>query len=94
MERKDACVNTEEGVSTQNFHVPILKVEGAVGSYDRGVCGRLVIRSICNGEVGQSGNADGRRLGDGGFGGCFSLRDGDRFERRGLKDLRFGVYVG
>ena len=93
MERKDARVDTEEGVRTQHFHVPILEVEGAVGGYDSGAGGRLVIRSICNGEVGQSGNADGRGLGDGGFGGCFGLRGGDRFERRALRDLRFGVYV-
>ena len=60
MERKDARVNTEEGVFTQHFHVPILKVEGAMGGYDgHGVDGKLVTGSIYNGEVGQTGIADG-----------------------------------
>ena len=39
MERKDACVDTEEGVSTQHFHVPILEVERAMGGYGHGVDG-------------------------------------------------------
>ena len=94
MERKDACVDTEQGASTQHFHVPILEVEGAMGGYGHGVDGSLVIGSICNGEVGQSGDADGRGLGGGGFRGCFSLRSGDRFGRRGSRNLRFDVYVG
>ena len=58
MERKDARVDTEEGVPTQHFHAPILEVEGAIGGYGRGIDGQLVIRSICNGEVGQIGNAN------------------------------------
>ena len=94
MERKDTSVDTEEGVRTQYFHVSILEVEDIVGGYGRGVDGRLVIRSICNGEVGQGGNTDGWRLGDGGSGNRFSLWGDDRFERRGLRNLQFDVYVG
>ena len=94
MERKDARVDTEEGVRTQHFHVPILEVEGVMGGYGRGIDGRLVIGSICNGEVGQSGDANGRRPRDGGSGGCISLWGGDRFEWIGPRDLRFEVHVG
>ena len=79
MERKDACVDTEEGVRTQHFHVPILEVEGVMRGYSRGVGEKLVIGSICNGEVGQTGNADGWGLGEGGFGDRFNLRSGNRF---------------
>ena len=51
-------MDTEEGAPTQHFHVPIVEVEGVMGSYGRGVGESLVIRSICDGEVGQTGNAD------------------------------------
>ena len=46
MKRKDACVDTEEGVPTQHFHIPILEVEGVMGGYGRGVGERLEIGSI------------------------------------------------
>ena len=51
MEGQDAGVNTEERVSAQHFDVPILEIELVMGSYGCGVDGRLVIGSICNGEV-------------------------------------------
>ena len=59
MERKDARVNTKESEFTQHFHVPILKVGGAMGGCSHGVDGKLVTGSIYNGEVGQTGIADG-----------------------------------
>ena len=67
----------EQCVIVQRFHVPVLEVEGLVqgggrgvvdgrlvvgSTFDRGIDGRLVIRSICDRGVGQSGDADGRRL--------------------------------
>ena len=39
MERKDACVDPEEGVSAQHFHVSIFETEGAMGGYGHGVDG-------------------------------------------------------
>ena len=70
---------TEEGVSTQHSHVPVLEIEGSMRNYGRGIdgglviggncdCGvdgRFVIRNVCDGEVGQTGSADGRRVSDG-----------------------------
>ena len=94
MERKDARVDTEESVPTQNLHVPILEVEGIMGGYYRGVDGRLIRRRICNCEVRQTGDADGRRLGDGGSGGRFSLWGSDRFKWRGPRNLWFNVRIG
>ena len=35
-----------------------------------GVDGRLIIGGICDREIGQSSDADGRRLSDGGFWNC------------------------
>ena len=52
------------------------------GTCDRGVCGRLVIGNVCGREVGESGDADRRRLSDrsdGGCRNCVRLWDGDRF---------------
>jgi len=60
-------MNTEQRLATQHFDVPVLKVEGAVGGYSRGVEGGLVIRGICNCEVGQADDADRRGVSDGGF---------------------------
>jgi hypothetical protein len=65
VEGQDAGVDTEQCVPAQHFHVPVLEVEGLMRGYGRGVDGRLVIRSICDREVGQSGDADGWRLSDG-----------------------------
>ena len=58
MERKDACVDTEEGIRTQHFHIPILEVEGVMGGYGRGIGERFVIGGICDCEVGQTGHAN------------------------------------
>ena len=63
----------------------------------RGTDGRLVIRGICDREVGQSGYADGRRPSDGSGGKYLDrvyLRSGDQLEWRRLKGLRFGISVG
>jgi len=76
VEGQSADVDTEEGVPTQHFHVSIIEVKCLVRSHCRGVDERLVvrsvckrgtvgmfvIRSICDREVGQSGDADGGGL--------------------------------
>ena len=94
MERKDARVDTEERVPAQDFDVPIFEVEGVMGGYCHGVGGRLVVRGIRNREIGEGGNADGRRLGYGRCRNCFWLRCGNRFGNRVLMDLRFETSVG
>ena len=103
-------MNTEERVPAQHFDVPVVEVEGIMQIYGRrvdgrlvigsvcyrGVDGRLVIGGICDCEVGQSGDADGRRLSDGSDGrcrNCVRLWNGDRFERRVLRELRFEISV-
>ena len=45
-------MDTEQCVPAQHFHVPVLEIEGPMGDHDRGVDGRLIIRSIRDGEVG------------------------------------------
>ena len=64
---------------------------------DRGVDGKVVVSSIGGREVGESGDADGWRLGDGGdgrFWNCFWDWGGDQFrEWKGQGDLRFGVSI-
>ena len=104
-------MNTEECVPAQHFCVPVFEVEGLMRSRGcevsgklivrnlrvRGVSGRFVIGGICDGEVGQSGNTDGRRVSDGNDGRRRNrvwLSNGDRFEWRGLGDLRFEVLIG
>jgi len=97
-------VNTEERVLAQHFYVPVFEVEDFMrnrgrrvdgklairGIGNRGVDRRFVVRNIRNGEVGESGYADGRRLNDWSDGGCRNCgrhRGGDRFEWRGLREL-------
>jgi hypothetical protein len=94
MERKDAGVNTEESVPAQDFDVPIFEVEGVMGGYSSGVGGMLVIRGIRNREIGEGGNADGRRVGYGRRRNCFGLWYDNRFWYRVLKDLRFETCAG
>jgi hypothetical protein len=68
VEGQDASVDTEQRVSAQHLHIPVLEVEGLVQGGDRGVAnggldvrsicdhsvgGKLVIRGICEREVGQ-----------------------------------------
>ena len=63
---------------------------------DGEVDGRLVIGCVCDREVGQSGDADGRGLGNGCDGRCgdrVCLWSGGRFEWRGLRDLGLKVSV-
>ena len=67
MEGQNAGVETEEGVPAQHFDVSILEEEGVMGRYCCRVDGGLVVRSVYHREVGQSGNANGRRVSDGGF---------------------------
>jgi len=103
-------VDAEKCVPAQHFHIPVLEVEGLMLSYCRGVDGKLLVRGIRGGwvdgklvvsgiggrEVGQSGDADGRRVGDGcdgRFGNCSRHWGGDRFEWKGLVDLRFGISI-
>jgi len=93
MEGQSADVDTEEGVLAQHFHVPVLEVEGLMpGRYhwvNGGLVGRgsanggVIIRRIWDCEVGQGGDADGRRLSNGaggGFGSRVLFWNGDRFE--------------
>ena len=94
MERKNACVHTEERVPAEHFDVPIFEVEGIMGGYGRGVGGRLVIRGIRNREIREGGNADGWRLGYGRRRNFFSLWCGNRIGNRVLRDLRFETCVG
>ena len=82
MEGQCANVDTEESVPAQYFDVPVVEVEGFMWGCgrgvdrkffvrsicDRGVDGRLIIGGICDSEVGQSGDADGWRMSDGGGG--------------------------
>ena len=111
MEGQDGGVDAEGRVTTQHFHVSVLEIEGFVWNHGHGVDGELLVRGICDGganggvvignvcgrEVGESGDADGRRVSDGGDRGCRNyvrLWDGDRFELRRLRGARFGISVG
>ena len=63
---------------------------------DGEVDGKLVIRCVCDREVGQSGDAGGRGLYDGSDGRCGNrvcLWSGDRFEWRGLGNLGYRICV-
>ena len=103
-------MDAEKHVPAQDFDVPVLEVEDLMRGYDRWVNGRLVIRSvcdrgidvrfvirgICNREVGQSGDADGRRLNGGSYGrcrDCIWLWNSNRFGWRRLRDLEFEISV-
>ena len=48
MEGQGADVDTEEYVPAQYFDVPVVKVEGLIRSYGRGVDGKFVVGSICD----------------------------------------------
>ena len=79
MEGQCADVDTEERVPAQYFNVPVVEVEGFMRSrgrgvdrkivirsiWDRGIDGRFIIGGICDGEVGQSGDAGGWGMSDG-----------------------------
>jgi len=57
-------VDAERGVTAQNFDVPVINVGRAMGSYDCGVDGSLVVVGIYDYEVGQADDVGGRRPGD------------------------------
>ena len=78
MEREDAGVDAEQRVPTQHFHTPIIEVESVMRSHGCGVGWRFIIRGVRDGEVGETGDADRRRLGNGSYGGCFYFWSGDR----------------
>jgi len=76
MKGKNAGGDAEERVPTQHFHIPVLEVKGVVRNYGRGVDERFIVinvrkragrRPIVRGtlgrEVGETGNANGRRVG-------------------------------
>ena len=86
-------MDTEQCVLAQHFDVPVLEVEGPMRGHDRRVDGRLVVKSICDGEVGQSGDTYGWGVGDGSHGMWVCLWGGNRFRWRGLRlrDLRFEI---
>ena len=60
MERQNASVGTEQGVTTQHFNVPVFEVEGVMEGHSRGVERGLVVRGIRDREIRQGGDADGR----------------------------------
>jgi len=108
VEEQDGGVDAEERVPTQRFRVPVLEVEGLMRNQGRGVderlvvrgiCesgagGRPIIRSVCDREVGERGDTDRWRLGDGSDGRVGNrdrLWDGGRFGWWGLRDLRISV---
>jgi len=64
-----------------------------MGDYGCGLGWRLVVGSVCEREVGQSCDADRRRLNGGGCGDRFWLWDGVGFGWRGLRDLGFEILV-
>ena len=87
-------MDAEDRVTTQHFHIPVLEVEGSMWSWGSGVCGKFFVRSIRDRwvggrlfigniggrKVGESGDADGRRVSDGGDRRCrnrIRLWDGD-----------------
>ena len=86
-------MDTEQCVPAQHLHVPVLEVESPMGSYDRGIDGRLVIRSTRDGEFRQSGDTYGWRLNHESHGMWVCLWGGNRFRWRGLRlrDLRFEI---
>ena len=84
-------VGAEQYVLAQHFNVHVLGVEGVMGSYSREFDGRLIIRVVCDREVGQSGDAGGRRLSDGRYRTRVSLRACDGFKRTVLRELRIEV---
>ena len=59
MERQDPGMDTEQRVAAQNFDVPILKAEGVMRSYDRGVEEGFVVRCIPDDKVGHGDDTDG-----------------------------------
>ena len=111
-------MNTEEYVPAHYFHIAIFEVERFMWSYgrgvgvklivsgiwDRGVDLGLVIRNIRNREVGESGDACGRRMSGGRCRNRICLWDGERsewgrlsdlrFEWRGSRDMGFGISAG
>ena len=93
MEGEDAGVDTEQCVPAQHFNIPILEVERVMWGYDRGVGGGFVIRDVCNGEVGEGGDAYRWRLGDGGCRNRVRFWGGDWIDWRGLmlRNLKFGI---
>ena len=110
VEGQDDGVDTEECVPAQHFSVSVLEIEGFVWSCSRGIGWKLVIGSFCGGrvdgrfiiigvrdrEVRQSGDAGGRRLGDGysrRWMNCARFWGGDQLRWRGLGDLRFEIPV-
>ena len=86
-------MDTEQRVPAQHLHVPVLEVEDPMGGYDRGFDGRLIIKDIRDGEVGQSGDGYGRKLGDRSHGIWVCFWSSVRFGWRGLglRDLRFEI---
>ena len=94
MEREDAGVDTEQRIPAQHFHIPILEVEGVMGSRISGVdWRRFVIRGVRDGEVGETGDAYGWRFGGRSYRDCFYFWGSDQIGWRGLRFgvLRFGI---
>ena len=86
-------MNTEQCVPAQYFHIPVVDVEGVMRDRGCGVDWRFVIRGVCDGEVGETGDAYGRRSGNRSYRDYIYFWGSDRIGWRGLGlgNLRFGV---
>ena len=86
-------MNAEQYVPAQYFHIPILEVEGVMMSHGCGVGWGFVVGGVRNGEIGETGDAYGRRLGEGSYGDCVCFWNGDWIKWRwlGPRDLRFEI---
>ena len=80
MEGHGAGVNTEQCIPAQRFHVSVLDVEGVMKNHRWGVDWRFVIRGICDGEVGETGDVYGWRLSSGSRGDWVHFWSDDRIE--------------
>jgi hypothetical protein len=76
VEGQDTCVDMEQCVSAQHFHIPFLKIGGLVRGCGCGVInGMVIIRSICDGGVDRKLVIKG--ICDRGVGQSATLMDGD-----------------
>ena len=86
-------MDTEQRIPAQHFHISILEVEGVMRSHGCGIDRGFVGGGVCNGEVWETSDADGRRLGNGSYGDRVHFWGGDWIEWRGLRlgDPKFDV---
>ena len=53
MEGQNAGVDAKQCALTQHFNVPVLEVERIMGGHSRGIVWSVIVRGVCNGEVGN-----------------------------------------